>query len=82
MRQCDTAIIGGGIIGLATAMALADDPANVSDLLALLSQFDSDSPTICTGGSCDFNCDGCVDITDLLKLLAHYTPDLQGIGCP
>ena len=33
MRQCDTAIIGGGIVGLATAMALAE--ADHASLLVL-----------------------------------------------
>ena len=59
-----------------------DDNANVADLLALLAQYDANSPVGCTGGTCDFNGDGCVDVVDLLKLLAHYTFDPAGIGCP
>ena len=59
-----------------------DGNVNVSDLLALLAQFDIDSPNNCTGGTCDYNADGCVDVLDLLKFLAHLTPDPSGIGCP
>ncbi len=57
-----------------------DAIVNVSDLLALLAQYNSQAPVGCAGGSCDFNGDGCVDVADLLKLLAHYDP--AGAGCP
>ena len=57
-----------------------DGIVGVSDLLALLGQYDPESPNNCTGGPCDFDGSGCVDIVDLLKLLAHYDP--AGIGCP
>ena len=57
-------------------VVLAGGPGAV----ALLGQYDPMSPNNCTGGSCDFNGDGCVDIVDLLKLLAHYDP--AGTGCP
>ena len=59
-----------------------DANANVADLLTLLSQWDSLSPNACNGGSCDFNLSGCTDVQDLLMLLAHYTPDPAGAGCP
>ncbi len=60
-----------------------DGNSNVSDLLALLGQYDPQAPVVCEGGeSCDFDCNGCVDVTDLLKLLAHYTTDPGGVGCP
>ncbi len=59
-----------------------DGNSNVADLLALLGQYDVDSPDNCTGGSCDYDASGCVDVVDLLKLLAHYTTDPGGIGCP
>ncbi len=52
----------------------------VTDLLAMLAQYDPASPVGCTGGSCDYDGSGCVDVVDLLKLLAHYDP--AGIGCP
>ena len=52
----------------------------VTDLLALLGQYDPLSPNNCTGGACDFDNSGCVDVVDLLKLLAHYDP--AGLGCP
>ncbi len=57
-----------------------DGIVSVTDLLALLAQYDPMSPVNCTGGSCDYNEDGCVDVVDLLKLLAHY--DSAGLGCP
>ncbi len=57
-----------------------DGIVGVTDLLALLGQYDPMSPNNCTGGSCDFDGSGCVDIVDLLKLLAHYDP--AGVGCP
>ena len=57
-----------------------DDIVSVTDLLALLGQYDPQSPNNCTGGSCDFDASGCVDVVDLLKLLAHYDP--AGVGCP
>ncbi len=61
----------------------ADGSVNVSDLLALLAQFDAGSPIDCTGGTCDYNVDGCVDAVDLLNLLAHYNTDpVGGTGCP
>ena len=60
----------------------ADGNANVSDLLALLGQWDAGSPINCTGGSCDFNGDGCTDVVDLLKLLGNYATDPSGVGCP
>jgi hypothetical protein len=61
----------------------ADNNANVSDLLALLGQYDPLAPAVCDGGeSCDYDSNGCVDVTDLLKLLAHYTTDPSGVGCP
>ncbi len=60
-----------------------DGNVNVSDLLALLGQYDPGAPGICDGGeSCDFGGNGCVDVSDLLKLLAHYTTDPSGTGCP
>lgn len=60
-----------------------DGDVNVSDLLALLGQFDASSPLNCSGGSCDYNGDGCVDVIDLLELLAHYNVDpTGGSGCP
>ena len=59
-----------------------DGNVNVNDLLALLGQWDIESPLNCTGGSCDYDNDGCTDVSDLLKLLAHYTTDPRGIGCP
>ncbi len=59
-----------------------DGNVNVTDLLALLGQFDIQAPVTCDGGSCDYGGNGCVDVTDLLKLLAHYTTDPQGLGCP
>ncbi len=59
-----------------------DGNANVSDLLALLGQWDITSPVNCTGGSCDYNNDGCTDVVDLLKLLANYATDPAGVGCP
>ena len=58
----------------------ADGVVAVADLLALLAQYDPESPLNCTGGACDFDGSGCVDVADLLKLLAHYDP--QGVGCP
>lgn len=57
-----------------------DAIVGVTDLLAMLAQYDPASPVRCTGGSCDFNNDGCVDVVDLLKLLGHYDP--AGVGCP
>lgn len=51
-----------------------DGAVSVSDLLALLAQYDPMSPSNCTGGSCDFDSNGCVDVADLLSLLAHYDP--------
>ena len=57
-----------------------DGAVGVTDLLALLAQYDPQSPNNCTGGACDYNGDGCVDVVDLLKLLAHYDP--AGVGCP
>ena len=57
-----------------------DGVVGVTDLLALLGQFDPMFPDNCTGGSCDFDGNGCVDVVDLLKLLAHYDP--AGVGCP
>lgn len=57
-----------------------DGAVNVSDLLALLGQYDVDAPSNCTGGACDYDLSGCVDIADLLKLLGHYDP--AGTGCP
>lgn len=57
-----------------------DGAVSVIDLLALLGQYDPQSPANCTGGACDYNGDGCVDVVDLLKLLSHYDP--AGIGCP
>ncbi len=57
-----------------------DGNVTVIDLLALLGQYDPQSPAVCVGGSCDFNADGCVDVVDLLKLLGHYAP--SGTGCP
>ncbi len=57
-----------------------DGIVGVSDLLALLAQYDSQAPVGCTGGSCDYDGNGCVDVADLLKLLAHYDP--AGAGCP
>ncbi len=57
-----------------------DGVVSVTDLLALLAQYDPLSPADCTGGACDYNGDGCVDVVDLLKLLAHYDP--AGVGCP
>ena len=60
-----------------------DGNVNVSDLLAFLVQYDATAPANCTGpDSCDFNADGCADVVDLLKLLAHFTTDPAGIGCP
>ncbi len=60
-----------------------DGSVNVTDLLALLAQYDPQAPGVCDGGeSCDYDGNGCVDVTDLLELLAHYTTDPQGIGCP
>ncbi len=60
-----------------------DGNTNVSDLLALLGQYDPLAPGVCDGSeSCDYDNDGCVDISDLLKVLAHYTIDPLGIGCP
>ncbi len=60
-----------------------DGNVNVSDLLALLSQYDPDAPAVCDDGeACDYDGDGCVDVNDLLKLLTHYTTDPGGIGCP
>ncbi len=59
-----------------------DGNANVSDLLALLGQYDPAAPNTCTGGSCDYDGNGCVDVVDLLMLLAHYTTDPGGAGCP
>ncbi len=60
-----------------------DGNSNVSDLLALLGQYDPQAPNICDGGeSCDYDGNGCVDVSDLLKLLAHYTTDPSGQGCP
>ena len=60
-----------------------DGNANVIDLLALLAQYDPQSPLNCTGpDSCDYDGSGCTDVVDLLKLLAHYTPDPAGVGCP
>ncbi len=59
-----------------------DGNANVADLLALLGQYDANSPNNCDGGACDYDASGCVDVVDLLKLLAHYTTDPAGIGCP
>ena len=58
----------------------ADGVVSVTDLLALLGQFDAESPANCTGGSCDFDGSGCVDVVDLLKMLSHYDPN--GVGCP
>ena len=58
----------------------ADGVVAIADLLALLAQFDPESPLNCTGGACDFDGSGCVDVADLLKLLAHYDPN--GLGCP
>lgn len=57
-----------------------DGAVNVSDLLALLGQYDTTNPPCNGGGSCDYNGNGCVDVADLLKLLGHYDP--AGIGCP
>ncbi len=57
-----------------------DGIVSVTDLLALLAQYDVMAPARCEGGSCDYNNDGCVDVVDLLKLLAHYDP--AGLGCP
>ncbi len=57
----------------------SDGIVSVTDLLALLGQYDPESPDICDGGSCDYDGSGCVDVVDLLKLLAHYDPD--GLGC-
>ena len=52
-------------------------------IAALLAQFDPGAPWVCTGGSCDYDLDGCVDVSDLLKLLAHYNLDpVGGDGCP
>lgn len=45
---------------------------DVADLLAVLAQWDPDAPLDCTGGTCDFDADGCVGVTELLKLLAHW----------
>ncbi len=60
-----------------------DGNVNVTDLLALLAQFDLLAPAVCDGGeSCDHDGNGCVDVTDLLKLLAHFTLDPVGTGCP
>ncbi len=60
-----------------------DGNVNVTDLLALLAQYDPLAPAVCDGGeSCDYDGNGCVDVTDLLKLLSHYTNDPGGIGCP
>ena len=57
-----------------------DDIVSVTDLLALLGQYDTSNPPCDGGGSCDFDGNGCVDVVDLLKLLAHY--DAAGVGCP
>ena len=60
-----------------------DGNANVKDLLALLGQWDIDSPVNCKGGgACDFDDNGCVDVVDLLKLLGAYATDPSGVGCP
>lgn len=58
----------------------ADGIVSVTDLLALLGQFDPSSPINCNGGACDFDTNGCVDVVDLLSLLAHYDP--AGLRCP
>ena len=57
-----------------------DGIVNVTDLLALLAQYDVINPPCDAGGTCDFDGNGCVDVADLLKLLAHYDP--LGVGCP
>ena len=53
---------------------------SVLDLLALLGEYDAESPDNCTGGACDYDGSGCIDVVDLLKLLSHYDP--AGVGCP
>ena len=58
-----------------------DGIIGVTDLLALLGQYDPQSPVNCTGGSCDFNSDGCVDVVDLLKLLGQWGPCRSGVCC-
>ncbi len=61
----------------------ADGNVNVTDLLALIGQYDPLAPGRCDGGeSCDFDGNGCVDVTDLIKLLAHFTTNPAGTGCP
>ncbi len=57
-----------------------DGIVSVTDLLAMLAQWDTTNPPCDGGGQCDYNDDGCVDVVDLLKLLAHYDP--AGAGCP
>ncbi len=57
-----------------------DGVVSVTDLLALLAQYDDMSPVKCTGGSCDYNEDDCVDVLDLLTLLAQFDP--AAIDCP
>ena len=84
----DAFVLRGGFWAIGTAAAPCpwdcdgsnDGIVSVTDLLALLGQYDSESPNNCTGGSCDFNGDGCVDVLDLLKQLGHY--DSAGVGCP
>ena len=39
-------------------------------------ELDVEAPTFATG----LFADGCVDVVELLKLLAHY--DSAGVGCP
>ncbi len=81
---------GSGTLTVAFALpcpwdcdASGDGNVNVTDLLALLGQYDPLAPNVCDGGEpCDYDGNGCVDVTDLLKLLAHYTVDPLGIGCP
>ena len=53
---------------------------NVSDLLQLLADWDVTNPPCDAGGPCDFDGNGCTEVSDLLKLLAHYDP--AGVGCP
>ncbi len=59
-----------------------DGNVNFDDLLLLLAQWDQGAPLNCTGGHCDYNNDGCVEVLDLLAFLTHLTPDPGGIGCP
>ncbi len=51
---------------------------DVTDLLAVLAQYDTAAPVICDGGACDFDGNGCVDVSDLLKLLGQWNQVCPG----